>query len=521
MALTDLPSVSCACSFEEQDERLRLGAKFFAAAVLCGTALRLFAAIFGDVGVYADGASRIELAIGWADKPSWQGLSGVWPPLHWYFLGVLIDTWNHPIVLAKAITLALSVATIFVFRNAVRHSFANVIGGVAALLLAVSWSHIWLTSSYWVEIPYLFFVILGVGQTQKALSSRSASRGQLAGLCFALAILLRHEGFIVMPVVVLWYALRTRDWRRTLLLAWIPVLIAACCVIEPLFKGHSFFEYFDAVAQMKVAENLVQGLSVKDCLRQWCLMLGTSPTAFVLAPGIVALYRYHVQARQDLFAWLFALHFLFYMTLTIFFGWRPQMRYLLLFSVNILPYASLWWMDAAQRFTTRYVLTALLSLTLVVQAAGWWIGRNNMLAYGWLPVQVITSSQRELDDWIAFLKRQGMSGLRIVSIAPAALDQRWSVVHSALANDVHISPAGLDEVHAYVDRELLAGVLPPQVAQADIVLVDPRMSFYPKLMEAILRLNPETTTDLIHPDIKVLLVSERARSVAGQIARHG
>ena len=95
MAATDLPSVSRALSFEAREKKPDLAKKLFVAAVVVGVALRLIAAIFGDVGVYADGASRIALAISWADHPSWQGLSGVWPPLHWYFLGVLIDVWNR------------------------------------------------------------------------------------------------------------------------------------------------------------------------------------------------------------------------------------------------------------------------------------------------------------------------------------------------------------------------------------------------------------------------------------------
>ena len=518
MAVTDLPSVTRARSFEDQDNS-GLARKMFLAAVVGGVALRLIAAIFGDVGVYADGASRIALAISWADHPSWQGLSGVWPPLHWYFLGTLIDVWNHPILLAKAITLALSIGTIFVFRAAVRSCFNSLVGAMSALLLAISWSHIWLTSSYWVEIPYLFFVILAVRFAYRSIASGRTLDLHFAGLSFALAMLLRHEGSLMMPVALAWYVLMTRDWRRALRLAWAPAVILICCVLEPFLRGHTYFEYFTSVAEMKVAENLVQGLSVQDCLRQWVLMLGASPTVLVVVPGLFGLYRRRSRIRTDVFAWMFLAQFAFYFVMTIGLGWRPQMRYLLLCVVNLLPYAALGWLEIIERFSKRYALAALISLTIVIQSAGWWIGRNNMLAYGWLPVQVVTSSQREMDKWIGSLESQGLSKLSVVSIAPAALDDRWSVVHSALANDIHLSRSGLDEVHVYIDREILAGELPPRVQAADVVLIDPRMSFYPGFVEALKQVKPRATITLIHPDIAVLLVSGRALELAGPIAQ--
>lgn len=128
----------------------------FLIALIGGTALRLIAGIWGDIGVYVDGASRIAMSMRWSENPTWQGLSGVWPPAHLYVLGALIRVWNQPILLAKLIGFVCGVGTIFVFRSAVRHRFGSTVASLCALLLAVYWTHIWLTSSYWVEIPTFY-----------------------------------------------------------------------------------------------------------------------------------------------------------------------------------------------------------------------------------------------------------------------------------------------------------------------------------------------------------------------------
>lgn len=518
MAATDLPSVSGARSFEEPEKKQDPGNKLFLSALISGLILRLGVAIFGDVGVYTDGASRIALAVVWAEKPSWQGLSGVWPPLHVYLLGSLISIWNHPILLAKVLTLAFSVGTIFVFRAAVRHSFNNLVAGMATLMLAISWTHIWLTSSYWVEVPYLFFIILAVCFEHRSIATGKTLDLHIAGCSFGVGILLRNDGFLIAPLALVWYALRTRDWRRTLLLAWVPMLVATWCLLEPMLEGHSFLDYFKYAADMKATENLLQSLSVGDCLWQWALMLGASPTIMIVLPGIFELYRRRQRIPMDLFAWMFIVEFAFYFVTTIALGWRPQMRYLLLCVVNLLPYAALGWNRIIEFFSTRYALAGLLAVTVSIQSLGWWAGRNHMRAYGWLPVQVVTSSQKKLDMWVTLLKSRGLSELRVVSVVPSAVDERWSLVHSALLNDVRLLSSTLEEVHVQVDRDILSGQLPERVRTADIILIDPRTVFYPTVLEALKQISPEATIDQMHPDIAVLLVSARARDLAEQIA---
>jgi hypothetical protein len=59
------------------------------AAILVGGLLRLISVIASDP-FPGDGVSRLILAYQWAQHPDWQGLTAVWMPLHWYFLGLLI-----------------------------------------------------------------------------------------------------------------------------------------------------------------------------------------------------------------------------------------------------------------------------------------------------------------------------------------------------------------------------------------------------------------------------------------------
>ncbi len=140
---------------ELDDDKTRAGMakQIFLAAIVIGVLLRLVAVIWGDIGPGGDGAVRLSNAISWANHPKWQGLSGVWPPVHWYFLGSLIRLWNEPILLAKLVNLICGVGAVIALGAAVRPVFGNLVASVCALLLAIFWTHIWLTTAYWVELP--------------------------------------------------------------------------------------------------------------------------------------------------------------------------------------------------------------------------------------------------------------------------------------------------------------------------------------------------------------------------------
>ncbi|MGA1367941.1 MAG: hypothetical protein ACO394_05430 [Blastocatellia bacterium] len=158
-------------------------------AILGGLALRLIAIIWGDLDPGGDGLQRLWIAVEWAAHPQWQGLSAVWPPLHHYLLGALIWIWKEPVWLARGLNLLMGIGSLFVLRAAIRSRYGELTAAVATLLLAFNWTHPWLTSSYWVEIPYLLLVFGALYFAEQARAEGRARYAWATGLCLALAVL--------------------------------------------------------------------------------------------------------------------------------------------------------------------------------------------------------------------------------------------------------------------------------------------------------------------------------------------
>ncbi|HYJ86603.1 MAG TPA: glycosyltransferase family 39 protein [Pyrinomonadaceae bacterium] len=501
-------------SYNQADEldRSSLPNQLFLIAILLGVGLRLIASVWGDIGVYVDGASRIAMAMRWAEHPAWQGLSGVWPPTHIYVLGILIRLWNQPVLLAKLIGFFCGVATLFALRNTVRHRFGPTVAALSALLLAVYWTHIWLSSSYWVEVPYLLFVLLAVNFAEKTNTSFDWKHAFACGLFLSLAMLLRNEGLLLFVIFTLWFLLRIRKLGILALFVVLPGAVMAWYLIEPTLHGYSYFDYFKYVTRSKETENLVGNISRRDALIQWILMLSAAPTLIVAVPGLYELWKNRRRALTDLLAWMFVAQVGFYFFLTLTSAWRPQLRYLMIQFVNLLPYAAVGWLKIMQRFSIRYALAAMLALMIVMQSVAWWIGRNNRLPGGWLPMQVITSSQETLDQWVGKINTGEQPPLKIVSLVPGPRAERWALEHSFVVNRLTTNRSSMQELDVHVQPEILRGVMPAQVADADVVLIDSNAVFYPVVLGAIGRQKPDTPIRRLHPHIDAILLSERARS---------
>ncbi len=488
--------------------------RIFWAALILGVGLRLLAAIWGDIGPGGDGTQRLTLAVKWAAHPQWEGLSGVWPPFHWYFLGSLIRLWHEPIVLAKGVNFLCGIGAIFVLRQATRPLFGALVSSVCALLLAIFWTHIWLTTSYWVELPYLFLVFLSVHYSMRVLSATqdNAQKVQpkdafLASVFLALAMLLRHEGLILFGLFFLWYVLNIRRAPLILTFAILPMCVGAMHFIEPWLHGHSYFEFASYVKDAKASENLVQGFTLIDCLKQWILIPTTVPSLLVVLPGLYGLWIKRRLIRYDLFSWMFIAQVLFYLTMTFASGWRPQLRYVMLYFVNLLPYTALVWVQWMQKFKARPVLAVLVSFTIAAQSVGWWFGRNDRRPWGWLPIQIPSASQIALDKWIWKTKDENKSNLRIVAVTPASLSESWSLGHSILVDN--ISPDELSPVEAYVPEVpiILQGHLPPTVTNADVILIDPNALFYSKFQHGLKESGLQWETEIISPHITAFVKS--------------
>lgn len=492
-------------SLVEKIISLKPGDKVFVLALMSGAGLRLISAVLGDIDPGGDGMWRMAYAVWWAERPRWQGLTGVWPPLHWYFLGSLTFLWNQPIVLAKTVNFICGVCSVWVFRAAVRRCFGESIANLSALLLAINWTHIWLTSSYWVEPPYLLLIFLATLFSFKAHESKSVVDALLSGVFLCLAILLRHEAMLILGLFLLWGLIRLREPKLILGFALIPLCAAAWNFIEPWMNGKSYFDYCLMVTNMKAGENAALGITRLDGVKQWVMMPAAVPSVFVVIPGFYGLWRLRSKAfTTDLFAWMFFSQTVLYATMTLLFSWRPQLRYMMLWFVNLLPYAGRGWLDIARRFSMKRALSALVIATVLSQSILWWAGRNRWMPRGWLPLRVANPSQEALDKWI-YINKDRLPYKKIVSLVGTnSLTEPWSLTHSFLVNHILASPIKHEEINVGYRLEVLRGEIPPEAHQADVVILDPEADYYSAARNILESKSPNWTAAQLSARVVIL-----------------
>jgi hypothetical protein len=205
--------------------------------------------------------------------------------------------------------------------------------------------------------------------------------------------------------------------------------------------------------------------------------------------------------RYDLFGWMFIAQIALFMAMTFSSGWRPQLRYIMLYFVNLLPYAAVGWVQLMQRFPKRPVLTGLMVCTVLMQSAGWWVGRNDRRPLGWLPIQILAAPQVALDRWLPTIKTSQNLHASITSLAPGNRDDPWSLIHSALVNYVDLDRLNPLEIYMPEEPKLQKGQLDARVTGADIVLLDPEAIYYKTVLAALRHSQPARQKVVIHHHI--------------------
>jgi hypothetical protein len=367
------------------------------AAILVGGLLRLISVIASDP-FPGDGVSRLILAYQWAQHPDWQGLSAVWMPLHWYFLGLLIRLWENPLFWALAVGWLCGVGTIVYFYYGVlKLSGDVVVAGYSALLVAIYWAHAWLSSTNLVETVYLFFLAWAVYELIKAVRTEASRSVWYAGIVVGIILFLRHEAKLIFPVLLMWVYVNGGG-QTALRFAFIPVLAIAWQLVEPALQQSSFLTVVREFNALTQRDYFLRGNSALEVSRRWVLMSFSSPSVIALGLGLYGIWLVRQRWKQEIFLWLFVVQTAFYLYLSLSALWQPQIRYLTLCFINVLPYSALAMSGLQQRL--RGAVAVVLILMVLVQSVSWWVGRNERRPLGWLPVYRLPASQRTLEEWI-------------------------------------------------------------------------------------------------------------------------
>jgi len=396
--------------------------------LVLGALLRLLAAV-ASAPTPGDDIGRMAAACRWSLHPEWLGLSGIWPPFPAYLLGSLIRLGGSAIFWAHALGWVTSTAALPLLYLAVRELYGDARrAALATWMLAVYYVHIWMAGTAYVETPYLCLLFACLWFCARAVHRSGAARDRealTAGIAMALALLFRHEAKIVSVILLVWLV-REAGVRATLRYA-IPALgVLAWQLVEPslMRPGGGFAHDASIVAGMKIAEVTLHG-SRLDALSRWIVMPAGSPSLIVLGLAIAGVWMARGTWGRDPWLWLFAGQTAVFLTLTIYPGWQPYLRYIFLYVVCLLPHAALA-LDAAGRRWPAAVPLAL-GLTLLLQAPAWSRGRNDGRPLGWLPVYIAAPQQAVLDAWM----REHLEHDRVLTLE--GYPPEWDAVGSVMA----------------------------------------------------------------------------------------
>lgn len=364
-----------------------------------GALLRALAAVVSDP-TPGDDVGRLVAACRWSERPEWLGLSGVWPPVHTYLLGGLMRLGGDPHAWARVLGWATTTAALPLFFVAVRDLTGEARrAGIATLLLAVYYVHVWMAGTAYAEAPYLCALFASLACVARAVRRGGAAHGGrllAGGAALAVAMLFRHEARLVGVLVTGWLLL-TAGRGAALRFALPALALVGGELVVAALTGGGFAADARVVAGMKLAEVTLHG-SRLEALGRWVLMPAASPSAIVVALGFAGLWMSRRTLSRDLWAWLFVGQAAVFLALTIYPGWQPYLRYLFLYFVCLLPHAALA-LDALAR-RRRALAVAVIVGAIAIQGFAWSRGRNEGRPLGWLPVYRAAPEQAVLDRWV-------------------------------------------------------------------------------------------------------------------------
>jgi len=254
--------------------------------------------LFLSVNNGGDALARVGATAQWLQHPSLKFFFGRYLPLHFWLIGGLTFLLHDVSLAGRSLSLVLGTASLGLFWRLAWELYRTRAANLSLLVFSLYSLHIAYSTTSSSEVPYLFFVLLGLVCFFAYRRSGSVWLLALAGIGLTVAAAIRYEAWVIIFSITLlllhslWQTLQQGPWRMRHLGP--VVLFGATGGAWPAFwmffvwakMGHPF--YF-------VNE---QGASVLEQLafaqRSTWYLLGLSPGVLLLtlSPVVIAAILY-------------------------------------------------------------------------------------------------------------------------------------------------------------------------------------------------------------------------------------
>ncbi len=291
-----------------------------------------------------DAATRIWLGWRWADDPFFI-TNGLWGPLHFYLIGMVLRFWPDPVWAPLVLHVALGALVPIVVYRLTLELFGSHRSAIAAgLIFAFYPVAIDVSLGARVETPFVLSFGIGLFALVRAWRPDGQVRhAVVAGLAITLASALRYEAWILMPFLTLMLIRHPRRAAAFLATAMIhPVIWMIGNYLEfgnPLFSITTTSSWVeDATAQAPETELMPGLVRVAKLVGRTGVEM-TLPVALLVSAGVFE----SVRRRRAESAWLALPIALF--AVFAFFTFRSSMptkqSYSATFGILLIPFVAL------------------------------------------------------------------------------------------------------------------------------------------------------------------------------------
>jgi len=200
---------------------------------------------FCSVNSGGDAGAHVELAAKWLQHPTWKFVFEVYPPGHFWLIGLCTLLFHNVITAGRMLSLILGIASLFPLWKLARLLYGEWAGMLSLAVFSLYTLHIAYSTTSSAEVSYLFFFLVGAYFFFRFLNEESRKLSLLAfsGISLSISESVRFEAwvlfagmFLVLAVVLRTGASRVSwgQWCRALVVfgatagAW-PVFMMVYC----------------------------------------------------------------------------------------------------------------------------------------------------------------------------------------------------------------------------------------------------------------------------------------------------